>query len=94
MSSTILEFEVDVGYGSIACKQWCEDGTTKTKFLAVHGWLDNAGAFDPLMEHFATEGLTLHCVLYMYISLWVARFFLRALLHCYIDSNFVRLQLD
>ena len=50
------ELIVKCGYGNIAYKLWGENISTTDKFISVHGWLDNAGSFDPLMEHFITEG--------------------------------------
>ena len=50
------ELVVKAGYGNIACKVWGENVSATEKFLGVHGWLDNAGSFDPLMEHFVNKG--------------------------------------
>lgn len=50
------DFDVDVGYGKLVCKVWGENVPSTSKYLAVHGWMDNAGSFDPLMKHFLTEG--------------------------------------
>lgn len=53
------EILTKVGYGKLSCKLWGENVRSAEKFVALHGWLDNAGSFDPLMEKFLTKGLIL-----------------------------------
>lgn len=50
------DLAVKVGYGDVCYKFWGINKPTAQKFLAVHGWLDNAGSFDPLMKHFLDSG--------------------------------------
>ena len=47
---------VKVGYGDLCYKLWGANIPSAQKFLAIHGWLDNAGSFDPLMEYFLESG--------------------------------------
>lgn len=59
METVTKELRVDVGYGKIACKLWGNNNPSTEKYIALHGLLDNAGAFDPLMNHFLTSGMQL-----------------------------------
>ena len=43
------EFAVDIPLGRIAGLRWGEPGAAKV--LALHGWLDNAASFVPLLRH-------------------------------------------
>lgn len=44
------EVKIPVPWGEIAGREWGrEDGVP---WIALHGWLDNAGSFEPLVEHF------------------------------------------
>lgn len=42
------ELQISTSYGHLAFKEW---GNSKApnKILCLHGWLDNAGSFDPLI---------------------------------------------
>lgn len=42
------EVRVPVPWGVIAAKQWGQQRESGTNWLALHGWLDNAGSFDTL----------------------------------------------
>lgn len=42
-------------YGQIAALEWGNPEASK-KVLCVHGWLDNAGSFEPLMPHILKHG--------------------------------------
>jgi len=51
--SSGVEISIPVPWGIIAGKEWGPpDGKP---WLAVHGWLDNAGSFDTLMPEFAKD---------------------------------------
>jgi len=52
----VREITVKVGFGHISAKLWGENTPSAQKFIALHGWLDNAGSFDPLMEQFTHPG--------------------------------------
>ncbi|XP_067934114.1 probable serine hydrolase [Watersipora subatra] len=56
------ELMVRVGYGHIACKIWGDSTKATHKFIAVHGWLDNAGSFDPLMPYFLNKERCVVCI--------------------------------
>jgi len=44
------EVKIPVPWGEIAGREWGqEDGVP---WIALHGWLDNAGSFEPLVSHF------------------------------------------
>ena len=43
------EFAIDIPLGRIAGLRWGEPGAAKV--LALHGWLDNAASFVPLLRH-------------------------------------------
>lgn len=43
------EIAIDIPLGRIAALRWDEPGAPKV--LALHGWLDNAASFIPLMRH-------------------------------------------
>lgn len=58
-SSAVKELCAKLGFGIVAGKIWGENIPSAQKFLAVHGYLDNAGTFDPLMEKFASKGNTI-----------------------------------
>ncbi|XP_067934250.1 serine hydrolase-like protein [Watersipora subatra] len=56
------EVLIKVGYGNIAYKVWGDNSPSAQKFLGVHGWLDNAGSFDPLMPYFQNQGRCVACL--------------------------------
>ncbi|MCL4127313.1 UNVERIFIED_CONTAM: hypothetical protein GTU68_010264 [Idotea baltica] len=43
----VKEFQIKTPFGFIAAKFWNESGQ-KTPILALHGWMDNAGSWDPI----------------------------------------------
>lgn len=51
-SSETREIKIAAGYGMIAIKEWgCKNDCDQT-VIALHGWMDNASTFDPLIESF------------------------------------------
>jgi len=50
MPTTVIESKVPVPYGHIAVKIWGNRETSRIHILALHGWLHNASAFDPICE--------------------------------------------
>ncbi|XP_054267684.1 probable serine hydrolase [Macrosteles quadrilineatus] len=46
--NNVKEVQIPVPWGHIAGKWWGD--TSKQPILALHGWQDNAGTFDPLLE--------------------------------------------
>jgi len=53
------EVTVPVPWGEIRGREWgSEDGVP---WIALHGWLDNAGTFEPLVAHFP-KGHRLLCI--------------------------------
>ncbi|XP_053213227.1 probable serine hydrolase [Panonychus citri] len=44
------EIRVPVPYGYIATKVWGERESADVTIVALHGWMDNASTFDPLIE--------------------------------------------
>lgn len=71
MASLWKEASFKTGYGHIAAKVWGDAVHAAQRFLAVHGWLDNAGTFDPLMERFMKTGWY-RCPSFLYQSLLLA----------------------
>ncbi|XP_023209729.1 probable serine hydrolase [Centruroides sculpturatus] len=51
--ATFKEVRIPIEYGHLAAKEYgCASGK---KLIALHGWQDNAGSFDPLIPHLSTD---------------------------------------
>ena len=50
------ELELDVTYGTLACKKWGSDTPQTQKFIAIHGLFDNSSYFDCFVNKILTKG--------------------------------------
>jgi len=49
-SLTAKEIQIPVPWGHVAAKEWGD--SSGEPWILVHGWLDNAGSFDPLIANY------------------------------------------